>query len=66
MLEIDRLQVDVALSRRPWRKGSRYALEPVLVAAPRSEDGQCDTDVQTLGSIDDMAHASLPEGMLRM
>ena len=63
-----RHQIDVALGKRPWPRQTRFALDPkaVLLTSPRSEDGTCDTDVQTLGSSDAEAHANLPEEMLRM
>ena len=47
-----------------WR-GGRYGAHPEcsLLASPRSEDGACDTDVQTLGKADVLAHTSLMDGM---
>jgi len=63
-----RHQIDVVLSRRKWKKGSRFALSPdgVLLTSPRSEDGKCDTDVQTLGEPEADAHLHLPKEMLRL
>ena len=63
-----RHQIDVALSRRAWPAATRFAVPAArpLVGAPRSEDGPCDTDVQTLGKPGAKAHGSLPEGMLTM
>ena len=57
-------QIDVALSARPWPRGSRFQLleDGVLVVSPRSEDSK-DTDVQTLGAPDAAAHEGLPPGM---
>ena len=62
-----RHQIDVALSQRSWPRGSRFALDvdAVLLTSPRSEDGACDTDVQTLGEAGVDAHENLPAGMLR-
>ncbi len=47
-----RHQIDVQLGTRHWRNMSRYALSPeaVLVHSPKSEEGGCDTDVQTLSA----------------
>ena len=61
-----RHQIDVALSKRNWPRGSRFALkiDEVLLTSPRSEDGACDTDVQTLGPPGVDAHANLPADML--
>jgi GR25 family glycosyltransferase involved in LPS biosynthesis len=41
-------QIDVQLGTRSWRPMSRFALSPqaVLVHAPKSEEGSCDTDVR--------------------
>lgn len=63
-----RHQVDVALSRRAWPAATRFAVPAAkpLIGAPRSEDGACDTDVQTLGEKGAKAHGALPEGMLTM
>ena len=63
-----RMQVDVALSRLAWPPGTRFALDPsgVLVTSPKSEEGACDTDIQTLGARDEAAHAKLPSTMLRL
>ena len=36
------------------------------VAAPKSEEGACDTDVQTLGAAGRPAHAQLPPTMMRL
>ena len=46
-------------------RGGRYGAHPEcsLLASPRSEDGACDTDVQTLGKADVLAHTSLMDGM---
>ena len=59
-----RNQVDVAMKSHDWR-GGRYGAHPEcsLLASPRSEDGACDTDVQTLGKADVLAHTSLMDGM---
>ena len=59
-----RNQVDVAMKSHDWR-GGRYGAHPEcsLLAPPRSEDGACDTDVQTLGKADVLAHTSLMDGM---
>ncbi|EOD26866.1 hypothetical protein EMIHUDRAFT_114922 [Emiliania huxleyi CCMP1516] len=61
-----RMQVDVALGQRRWPRSSRFALSPdaVLLTSPRSEDGACDTDVQTLGERGVSAHAALPADWL--
>lgn len=63
-----RHQIDVALSRRAWPAATRFAVPAArpLIGAPRSEDGACDTDVQTLGKPGAKAHDALPEGMLTM
>lgn len=44
-------QIDVQIGMRNWRALSRFALNPeaVLLASPKSEEGACDTDVQTVG-----------------
>ena len=59
-----RNQIDVAMKSHAWR-GGRYGTHPEcsLLASPRSEDGACDTDVQTLGKADVLAHTSLMDGM---
>ena len=59
-------QIDVQLGTRRWRAGSRYALSPeaVLVHSPKSEEGGCDTDVQTLSDGSKKAHTGMPHGML--
>ena len=59
-----RNQVDVAMKAHDWR-GGRYGAHPEcsLLASPRSEDGACDTDVQTLGKADVLAPTSLMDGM---
>ena len=56
-----RHQIDVALGHVSWPIGSRFILYPdaVMLDSPRSEDGACDTDVQTLGSEDKKAHGGL-------
>jgi hypothetical protein len=61
-------QVDVALSRRAWPPGSRFAVPAArpLLGAPRSEEAACDTDVQTLGAPGKLAHDELLEGMLTL
>ena len=61
-------QIDVQLGTRHWRVGSRFALSPeaVLVHSPKSEEGACDTDVQTLGDDSKKAHNSLLPNMLRL
>ena len=63
-----RCQVDVALNMHPWPSGARFACAPdaVLLTAPKSEEGACDTDVQTLGPPGEEAHRSLPKGMMRL
>ena len=63
-----RRQVDVALSRRAWPPGSRFAVPAArpLLGAPRSEEAACDTDVQTLGAPGKLAHDELLEGMLTL
>jgi hypothetical protein len=62
-----RHQIDVALSQRGWPRSSRFALAPggVLLSSPRSEEGACDTDVQTLGRPGVRAHAQLPDDWLK-
>ena len=57
-----RHQIDIALGQCQWPAGVRFALAPeaVLLTSPRSEDGECDTDVQTLGKPGVSAHAALP------
>jgi len=62
-----RHQIDVALAQRKWPKGSRFALAPdaVLLTSPRSEDGACDTDVQTLGEPGVVAHSQVPVDWLK-
>ncbi len=59
-------QIDVMLGTRHWRPMSRYALSPeaVLVHSPKSEEGGCDTDVQTLSDGDKKAHAAMLPNML--
>jgi len=61
-----RHQVDVAVSQYAWPAASRYVVDPqaVLLASPKSEEGACDTDVQTLGQPTKRAHASMPRSML--
>lgn len=61
-----RHQVDVAVSQHTWPAKSRFVVSPqaVLVASPKSEEGACDTDVQTLGPPSKRAHANLPKTML--
>ena len=63
-----RHQVDVAVSQMAWPPGSRFAIHPeaVLLTSPKSEEGKCDTDIQTLGKPSEMAHAQLPRNMLRL
>jgi GR25 family glycosyltransferase involved in LPS biosynthesis len=63
-----RHQVDVAVSLYPWPAGSRFILDPqaVLAACPKSEDGACDTDVQSLGKPTERAHAAIPQSMMLM
>ena len=63
-----RHQVDVAVSQLPWPRGSRFAADPsaVLLTSPKSEEGACDTDIQTLGKQSEHAHAELPRSMLRL
>ena len=60
------MQVDVALGQRRWPRSSRFALkeDAVLLTSPRSEDGACDTDVQTLGERGVSAHKALPADWL--
>jgi hypothetical protein len=38
----------------------------VLAACPKSEDGACDTDVQSLGKPTERAHAAIPQSMMLM
>ena len=59
-----RTQVDVAVAMRPWPEHARFAIDPqaVLVQCPKSEEGACDTDVQTLGEPGERAHANVPPG----
>lgn len=59
-------QIDVQLGRRHWRAMSRFTVSPdsVLVHSPKSEEGDCDTDVQSLGASDKKAHGSMQKGML--
>ena len=61
-----RRQVDVAVSQYPWPTQSRFVVDPqaVLIASPKSEEGACDTDVQTLGKPHESAHAAMPSSML--
>ena len=42
-------------------EGSRFAADPsaVLLTSPKSEEGACDTDIQTLGKQSEHAHAEL-------
>ena len=56
-----RFQIDVQLGWRHWPPGTRYALSPdaVLAQSSKSEDGPCDTDVQTLGREDAKAHTKI-------
>ena len=60
-------QVDVMIGTRHWRPLARFALSPeaVLVHSPKSEEGECDTDVQSLGRPTELPHKRLKEkGML--
>ncbi len=59
-----RYQIDVALGTLHWPCSSRFVLSPeaTLIDSPRSEDGACDTDVQTLGAGDKKAHGSSVSG----
>ena len=52
----------------PWRAGQRFVLHPnaTLITSPKSEEGQCDTDVQTLGRAGERAHADMPRSMVRI
>lgn len=63
-----RHQIDVAASQFAWPRAARFALDPegVLMTSPKSEEGKCDTDIQTLGAPTERAHASLPRTMLRL
>ena len=63
-----RHQVDVAVSQLPWGRGARFAIDPegVLLTSPKSEEGECDTDIQCLGHPSEMAHAQLPRTMMRL
>ena len=63
-----RHQVDVAVSRQPWPKGTRFCIDPkgVLLTSPKSEEGACDTDIQTLGAPLEKAHRELPKSMIRL
>ena len=59
-------QVDVELGMRSWRAMSRFALSPeaTLIHAPKSEEAECDTDVQTLSSGEKTAHGSLKKNKM--
>ena len=59
-------KLDVQLGRRHWGPGSHFAISPdsVLVHSPKREEGECDTDVQTLGDEKKRAHSSMNKGML--
>ena len=63
-----RHQVDVAVSQMPWPKDTRFCVDPngVLLTSPKSEEGACDTDIQTLGRQSEKAHAALPRTMMRL
>lgn len=63
-----RCQVDVAMSAIAWPAASRFACAPdaVLLTAAKSEEGACDTDIQTLGKPSEHAHTQLPRQMLRL
>jgi len=56
-----RHQIDVMLGWRHWGSGTRFALSPeaVLAHSPKSEDGACDTDVQSLGDTKTKAHSKI-------
>ena len=60
------IQIDTQVHMRDWRPMSRFALSPeaVLVHSPKSEEGPCDTDVQTLGDGAKRAHGAMLPGML--
>ena len=60
-------QVDVELGMRTWRPMSRFALSPeaTLIHAPKSEEAECDTDVQTLSNGEKKVHdKGVLKGML--
>ncbi len=64
-----RHQVDVVLCAARLGPATKFAVpaDAVLLAAPKSEEGACDTDVQTLGEPRVRAHDQLPSrGMLRL
>ena len=63
-----RHQIDVAVSQMPWPKGTRFCIDPngVMLTSPKSEEGACDTDIQTLGRPREKAHADLPRTMMRL
>ena len=64
-----RHQVDVVLCAARLGPATKFAVpaDAVLLAAPKSEEGACDTDVQTLGEPRARAHDQLPSrGMLRL
>jgi len=63
-----RHQIDFALTRRSWPRGTRFTIDPanVLLKCPRSEDDDGNTDVQTLGEKDVDAHAHMPADMIKL
>ncbi len=63
-----RHQVDFALGGHGWSAGQRFVLNPqaVLITSPKSEEGACDTDVQTLGHPSKEAHVAMPKSMVRI
>lgn len=63
-----RHQVDFAMCGHQWGAGARFVVSPqaVLLTSPKSEEGACDTDVQTLGSPEREAHRAMPASMVRL
>ena len=65
-------QWDALVADLDWGEMTRFAVGPLvqggpisapLFSAPRSEEGNCDSDVQHFGTTDKDAHASLPPDM---
>lgn len=64
-----RYQVDFAMCQsHSWGANTRFVLNPsaTLVTSPKSEEGACDTDVQTLGDPRREAHRAMPPNMCRI
>lgn len=63
-----RHQIDVQMGMRDWRPMARFALSPeaVLVHSPKSEEGECDSDVQTLSDGKGRAHSLMKANMPNM